>query len=119
METKEIFEKAQDLFYQNKGRKEVIEYLNSKEILGDEAENLATKAYKEASGKIDEAIELEEHKSLGGPYGKIMIGLFAIGIVVFGIIALNRILYIIFLIGITLIGSGVVGLFNNPEKRQK
>lgn len=118
METKEIFEEAKMLFYKNKDRGDVIDFINSKGILGEEANQLATKAYKSIKPEMDKELEIEEHKSLGGPFGKIAIGILAIGIGVFGVIALETIFYIVFLIGIVLIGSGIIGIFNNPEKNK-
>lgn len=112
----EVFEEAKHLFYRNGKRKEVIAFINSKGINGEEGDQLATEAYKAVKDKIHQAIEVKEHKSHGGPIGKIAIGLFAIGIGVFGVFALERIFYFIFLFGFGFIGTGVIGLFHNPAK---
>ena len=118
MENEKIIEQAKELFFKNRGRKEVIDFINSKGIEGQQAEDLATQAYKSVKEKINHHHEVEEHNSLGGPWGKIGIGLFAIAIGFFGVFALERIFYIIFLIGFGLIGTGVIGFFNNPKKKK-
>lgn len=116
MRKDEILENTYALFLRNRGRKEAIEFLNSQGIEGEEAEEMATQAYKLAKQDIDQVIEIEEHQALGGPIGKIGVGLFALGIGVFGVIALERIFFIVFIIGFALIGTGIFGFFRNPAK---
>lgn len=112
----DVLAAAKDMFYKNGKRKGIIEFINSKGIFGEEAEQLATAAYKGVKSRIHQAVEIKEHKSHGGPLGKIAIGVFAIGIGIFGVFALERIFYIIFLFGFGFIGTGVIGLFVNPVK---
>ena len=113
-----IFEEAKNRFYRNGKRKDIIDFIKASGVEGAAAEELATAAYKEVKGKIHQAIEVKEHQSHGGPVGKILIVLFAIGIGIFGVIALERIFYLIFLFGFGFMGIGVIGLFRNPAKEK-
>lgn len=114
MKKDEIFEEAQSMFLRNKGRKDVIDYLNSNGIIEEEAEDMATKAYLSIKETINQNIAIQEHKSMGGSLGKIAIGILMIGIGVFGLFALERIFYILFIAGFLILGSGIISIFKKP-----
>jgi len=106
----QAFAKARSLFQEGHDRDEVIDFLHAEKITGEEAERLADKAQKSAQE------ETGEDRAFGGPWGKIGIGLLAVGVFVYSVFAMNRMLNIVLLIGLIFLGDGIWRLFKRPAK---
>lgn len=78
---------------------------------------MATDAYLSIKETINRNIEIQEYKADGGWIGRISIGLLAIGVGIFGLLALDRIFYILFVVGFTMLLSGIINIFKNPTKK--
>jgi len=83
MDEKQITEVAQLMFLQNSGRKDVIDFLATKNITGDEAETMATNAYLAIKDQRQTMLGTQEVQKAKGGIGSIIFGavLMTVGIV--------------------------------------
>jgi len=74
MDEKQIIETAQIMFLRNSGRKEVIDFLATHNITGDQAETMATNAYLAIKDQRQAMIETQEDQQEKGGIGSIVFG---------------------------------------------
>ena len=74
MNEKQITETAQLMFLQNSGRKDVIDFLAANNIVGEQAETIATNAYLAIKEQRHEMIETQEDQKAKGGIGTIIFG---------------------------------------------
>ena len=86
MDEKQVLETAQLMFLQNKGRKEVIDFIESNGIVGEAAQTMATNAFlaiKDQRREMMEELQDADESGGGGGMGSIVMGaIFLIGGVV-------------------------------------
>lgn len=74
MNEKQISETAQLMFLQNSGRKDVIDFLATNNIIGEQAETIATNAYLAIKDQRHAMIETQEVQKAKGGMGTIIFG---------------------------------------------
>jgi len=111
MDEKQVFEAAKIMFLQNKGRKEVLDFLGANGIEETRTESMATEAFLAIKEQRREMMaeanpDMDEKPIGGGGMGSVLIG----GLIMFGGIAAtmssDRIFYGAILVGlVTMIGG--------------
>ena len=83
MNEKQIVETIQLMFLRNSGRKEVIDFLATNNIEGEQAETMATDAYLAIKDQRNTMLETQEVQKAKGSFGTIIFGavIMIIGIV--------------------------------------
>lgn len=112
----QAFAKARSLFKEGQDREAVLDFLHQQDIPAAEAERLANEAHR--SVKEDQE-DTAGDRAFGGPWGKIGIGLLAVGVFAYGVVQLDRMLNIVLLIGLIFLGDGVWRLVKGSDKKGK
>ena len=109
MRKEDLLEQAKIMFLNNAGRKEVLAYFESNDLAGEEAETLATDAFKSIRDERRKTLEQNTKKENRGSGLSSL--LFGVGIVVVtGAIAYvtDYLFYVAFLIGFFMIIRGLL-----------
>ena len=74
MNERQIIETAQSMFLKNSGRKEVVDFLANNNIIGEQAETIATDAYMSIKGQRQAIIKTSDSKEASSGLGSIIFG---------------------------------------------
>lgn len=114
MDENQVFEQAKQMFLTNKGRKEVIEFMEANGIPSDKANTMATEAYQAIREKRMEAVKAIEQEETGGEGGgmkSIVIGALIFGAGLIATMATDRIWYGAMAVGAISVLTGIAKSF--------
>ena len=107
MNENQLLETAQSMFLNNSGRKEVIEFFNKNGINGQEAETMATDAYKAVKEERKEMIQEEVVEEKKGGKNSIIIGTLILLAGIIATMTTDSIWYGAMIVGVISMISGI------------